>query len=161
MSNLFEINDKYLSVLEMWNDDIDSTVIKDTLDSIEAELNEKVDNIIGLKRSVDGDIDVIDKEIKRLQTIKKQKQNLSDRLKNYLLEMLEQRDLKKYRTSTNYIYKRRNASSVHIIDENIIDKSYFIEQAPKLNKKLIKEDIEAGADVEGAELRDSESLVIK
>ncbi|WP_422055163.1 siphovirus Gp157 family protein [Staphylococcus chromogenes] len=34
-------------------------------------------------------------------------------------------------------------------------------QAPKLNKKQIKEDIKAGITVEGAELRESESLVIK
>ncbi|MCC8294806.1 siphovirus Gp157 family protein, partial [Staphylococcus pseudintermedius] len=81
MSNIFQINEKYLEVLEMANQDIDPQIIQDTLKSIESELNEKVDNIIGLKRSVDGDIDVINKEIKRLKEIKEKKQNLSDRLK--------------------------------------------------------------------------------
>lgn len=145
----------------MCNDDVDPQLIQDTLDSIETELNEKVDNIINLKRTVDGDIDVIDKEIKRLQTMKKQKKNLSERLKSYLFDMLEQRNLQKYRTSKNNIFKRRNAPSLYIMNEELIDKSYFIEQEPKLDKKALKEDLKNGADVLGVELRDSESLVIK
>lgn len=161
MSNIFEINEKYLEVLEMVNQDVDPQIIEDTLESIESEIHEKVDNTIGLKRSVDGDVDVIDKEIKRLQDIKKQKQNLSDRLKQILKDMLDQRDLQKYRTPTNYIYKRKNAPSVYVTNESLLDKSYFIQQEPKLNKKQIKEDIKAGIEVAGAELRDSESLVIK
>lgn len=160
MSNLFEINERYLQVLDMW-DDVEPGIIQDTLDSIEAETHEKVDNIIGLKRSVDGDVGVIDAEIKRLQKMKKQKANLSDRLKSYLEVMLEQRGLKKYKTPTNHIYKRKNAPSVIITNESLIDKAYYIPQPPKLNKTQIKEDIKAGADVEGAELQASESLVIK
>ena len=39
----------------MADEDVDPQVIQDTLDSIELELNEKVDNIVGLKRSVDSD----------------------------------------------------------------------------------------------------------
>ena len=75
--------------------------------------------------------------------------------------MLDQRKLDKYRTSTNYIYKRSNAPSVHITNEGLIDKSYFVEQEPKLDKKALKEDIQAGADVEGAELISTVSLVVK
>ncbi len=161
MTNIFEINEKYLEVLEMANQDVDPQIIEDTLESIESELHEKIDNTIGLKRSVDGDIDVIDKEIKRLQGLKKQKQNLSERLKEILRYTLEQRNLQGYRTPTNHIYKRQNAPSVYVTNESLLDKSYFIQQEPKLNKKQIKEDIKAGIEVAGAELRDSESLVIK
>ncbi|EGQ3775989.1 siphovirus Gp157 family protein [Staphylococcus pseudintermedius] len=161
MSNIFQINEKYLEVLEMANQDIDPQIIQDTLKSIESELNEKVDNIIGLKRSVDGDIDVINKEIKRLKEIKEKKQNLSDRLKRILQDMLEQRNLKNYRTPTNYIYKRKNTPSVYIKNMKMLDKSYFIQQEPTLNKEQIKKDIKAGIEVPGAELRGSESLVIR
>ncbi|EHV5273042.1 siphovirus Gp157 family protein [Staphylococcus pseudintermedius] len=161
MSNIFQINEKYLEVLEMANQDIDPQIIQDTLKSIESELNEKVDNITGLKRSVDGDIDVINKEIKRLKEIKEKKQNLSDRLKRILQDMLEQRNLKNYRTPTNYIYKRKNAPSVYIKNMKMLDKSYFIQQEPTLNKEQIKKDIKAGIEVPGAELRGSESLVIR
>ncbi|MBT2818527.1 siphovirus Gp157 family protein [Staphylococcus coagulans] len=161
MTNIFEINEKYLEVLEMANQDVDPQIIEDTLESIESELHEKVDNTIGLKRSVDGDIDVIDKEIKRLQGLKKQKQNLSERLKQILRYTLEQRNLQGYRTPTNHIYKRQNAPSVYVTNEKLISREYWVSQAPKLNKKQIKEDIKAGIEVAGAELQVTESLVIK
>lgn len=161
MANLFNLNQDYKELLDQMEQGIEPEVLKDTMESIEASIDVKVDNTIGLIRSVEGDIDTVDKEIKRLQAVKKQKQTFIQTLKTLLQDMLEYRDLKNYRTSTNYIYKRRNAPSVHIINEKLIDKSYFVEQAPKLDKKALKEDIQNGADVHGAELRESESLVIK
>lgn len=159
--NLFNLNEQYEALRNQIDEDIEPEVLKDTLGSIEASIDVKVDNTIGLIRSVEGDIETVDKEIKRLQTLKKQRENLKNKIKSYLQDMLEYRQLQNYRTSTNYIYKRRNAPSVHITNEKLIDKSYFIEQAPKLDKKALKEDIQNGADVHGAELRESESLVIK
>lgn len=161
MANLFNLNQDYKELLDLMEQGIEPEVLKDTLESIEASIDVKVDNTIGLIRNVEGDIDTVDKEIKRLQTVKKQKLTFIHTLKTLLQDMLEYRDLKNYRTSTNYIYKRRNAPSVHIANEKLIDKSYFIEQAPKLDKKALKEDIQNGADVPGAELHESESLVIK
>ena len=142
-------------------DNIDPEVLQDTLDAIQASMDEQIDNTIGLIRSVEGDIDTVDKEIKRLQAVKKQKQTLTQKLKDYMQNALDYQQLQNYRTQTNYIYKRRNAPSVFITNEKLIDKSYFVEQEPKLDKKALKEDIQNGADVHGAELRDSESLVIK
>lgn len=159
--SLFNLNEQYEALRNQIDEGIDPEVLKDTLESIEASIDIKVDNTIGLIRSVEGDIETVDKEIKRLQTLKKQRENLKNKIKSYLQDMLEYRQLQNYRTSTNYIYKRRNAPSVHITNEKLIDKSYFIEQAPKLDKKALKEDIQNGADVHGAELRESESLVIK
>lgn len=161
MAKLFNLNQDYKELLDQMEQGIEPEVLKDTLESIEASIDVKVDNTIGLIRSVEGDIETVDKEIKRLQTLKKQRENLKNKIKSYLQDMLEYRQLQNYRTSTNYIYKRRNAPSVHIINEELLDKSYFIEQAPKLDKKALKEDIQNGADVHGAELRESESLVIK
>ncbi|PTJ22678.1 siphovirus superfamily [Staphylococcus simulans] len=161
MMNLFNLNEQYEALRNQIDEGIEPEVLKDTLESIEASIDVKVDNTIGLIRSVEGDIETVDKEIKRLQTLKKQRENLKNKIKSYLQDMLEYRQLQNYRTSTNYIYKRRNAPSVHITNEKLIDKSYFIEQAPKLDKKALKEDIQNGADVHGAELRESESLVIR
>ncbi|UXS75018.1 siphovirus Gp157 family protein [Staphylococcus chromogenes] len=161
MSNLFQLSTSYQQVLDLIEQGMDPSDLKDTLDSIEVELNVKVDNTIGLKRSVDADVDAIDKEIKRLQGLKQQKQNFSDRLKSYLQEMLDVQGLQKFRTPTNYIYKRKNTPNVYVTNEKLIGSDYWISQAPRLNKKQIKEDIKAGITVEGAELRDSESLVIK
>ncbi|PTF89972.1 siphovirus Gp157 family protein, partial [Staphylococcus chromogenes] len=95
MSNLFQLSTSYQQVLDLIEQGMNPEDLKDTLDSIEVELNVKVDNTIGLKRSVDADVDAIDKEIKRLQGLKQQKQNFSDRLKNYLQDMLDVQGLQK------------------------------------------------------------------
>ena len=146
MSNTYNLTQAYLEVLNKLDEGYSFEDLKDTLDSIEEELNIKVDNTIGLKRSLDADVETIDKEIKRLQAIKKQKTNSSDRLKGYLLDMLEQRQLDKYRTSTNYIYKRSNGPSKEVTDEKLIPKEYWVSQAPKLNSKMLTDDLKNGID---------------
>ena len=70
MSNTYNLTQAYLEVLNKLDEGYSFEDLKDTLDSIEEELNIKVDNTIGLKRSLDADVETIDKEIKRLQAIK-------------------------------------------------------------------------------------------
>lgn len=105
MANLYELSEAFKELSNQ--DELDQTLLKDTLDSIQAEMNVKVDNIVNWRRETLGDIDVIDKEIKRLQNLKT-KQNLTDRLRDYLKEMLETQEVDSYRTATNHIYKRKN-----------------------------------------------------
>ncbi|MEB7457772.1 siphovirus Gp157 family protein [Staphylococcus aureus] len=159
MANLYELSEAFKELSNQ--DELDPTLLKDTLDSIQAEMNVKVDNIVNWRRETLGDIDVIDKEIKRLQNLKKQKQNLTDRLRDYLKEMLETQEADSYRTATNHIYKRKNGASKNIIDEKLIPNDYWLSQAPKLNSKQLIDDLKAGKDIPGAELKVTESLVIK
>lgn len=63
MSNTYNLTHAYLEVLNKLDEGYSFEDLKDTLDSIEEELHIKVDNTIGLKRSVDADVETIDKEI--------------------------------------------------------------------------------------------------
>ncbi|MCD8914243.1 siphovirus Gp157 family protein [Staphylococcus simulans] len=161
MASLYNLSEGYKEVLDKMDEGYSFEDIKDTLDAIKADMDTKVDNIIGLKRSAEGDVEIIDKEIKRLQTLKKQKLNLADKLKGYLQDMLEVQELTNYRTSKNYVFKKRNAPSKSITDENLIPKEYWLSQAPKLNAKQLTDDLKAGKEVPGAELKVTESLVIR
>lgn len=161
MANLYNLSTKHRQLLNMLDEGYSIEDLQDTLDSIEVDMNTKVDNTVGLIRSVEADTDAIDKEIKRLQALKKQKNNFIGRLKQHLQDALEVQQKDNYRTATNYIYKRNNQPSVNITNEALIDKAYRIPQPDKYDKKAMKEDILAGADVEGAELVNSTSLVVK
>lgn len=161
MANLYNLSTQHRQLLNMLDEGYSIEDLQDTLDSIEADMNTKVDNTVGLIRSIEADTDAIDKEIKRLQALKKQKNNFIDRLKQHLQDALEVQQRDNYRTPTNYIYKRNNQPSVNITNEALIDKAYCIPQPDKYDKKTMKEDILAGADVEGAELVSSTSLVVK
>ncbi|MBT2813320.1 siphovirus Gp157 family protein [Staphylococcus coagulans] len=159
MSNLYELSEAFKELSNQ--EELNPTLLKDTLDSIQAEMNVKVDNIVNWRRDVLGDVEVIDKEIKRLQDLKKQKTNLCNRLKEYLKEMLDVQEVENYRTATNHIFKRKNGASKKIIDESLIPQDYWVSQAPKLNSKQLTDDLKAGKDIPGAELQVTESLVIK
>ncbi|MDO0983691.1 siphovirus Gp157 family protein [Staphylococcus hominis] len=161
MANLYNLSTKHRQLLNMLDEGYSIEDLQDTLDSIEVDMNTKVDNTVGLIRSIEADTDAIDKEIKRLQALKKQKNNFIGRLKQHLQDALEVQQKDNYRTATNYIYKRNNQPSVNITNEALIDKAYRIPQPDKYDKKAMKEDILAGADVEGAELVNSTSLVVK
>lgn len=161
MASLYNLSEGYKEVLDKMDEGYSFEDIKDTLDAIKADMDTKVDNIIGLKRSAEGDVEIINKEIKRLQTLKKQKLNLADKLKGYLQDMLEVQELTNYRTSKNYVFKKRNAPSKSVIDEKLIPKEYWLSQAPKLNAKQLTDDLKAGKEVPGAELKVTESLVIR
>lgn len=161
MASLYNLSEGYKEVLEKMDEGYSFEDIKDTLDAIKADMDTKVDNIIGLKRSAEGDVEIINKEIKRLQTLKKQKMNLADKLKGYLQDMLEVQELTNYRTSKNYVFKKRNAPSKSVTDEKLIPNEYWLSQAPKLNAKQLTEDLKAGKEVPGAELKVTESLVIR
>ncbi|VYT95769.1 siphovirus superfamily [Staphylococcus simulans] len=161
MASLYNLSEGYKEVLDKMDEGYSFEDIKDTLDAIKADMDTKVDNIIGLKRSAEGDVEIIDKEIKRLQTLKKQKLNLADKLKGYLQEMLEVQELDNYRTSKNYVFKKRNAPSKSVTDEKLIPDEYWLSQAPKLNAKQLTDDLKAGKEVPGAELKVTESLVIR
>ncbi|WP_057510831.1 siphovirus Gp157 family protein [Staphylococcus simulans] len=161
MASLYNLSEGYKEVLDKMDEGYSFEDIKDTLDAIKADMDTKVDNIIGLKRSAEGDVEIINKEIKRLQTLKKQKLNLADKLKGYLQEMLEVQELDNYRTSKNYVFKKRNAPSKSVTDEKLIPDEYWLSQAPKLNAKQLTDDLKAGKEVPGAELKVTESLVIR
>lgn len=93
---------------------------------------------------------------------KKQKtaENAADRLKNELLSYLlisKQKQIK----GDKFTVTKSQSQAVFIADDNSISQDYLIEQAPKIDKKKIREDLKAGKEVKGAMLQTNESVRIK
>lgn len=93
---------------------------------------------------------------------KKQKtaENAVGRLKNELLSYLlisKQKQIK----GDKFTVTKSQSQAVFIADENSITQDYLIEQAPKIDKKKIREDLKAGKEVKGAMLQTNESVRIK
>src|SRR5574344_656639 len=88
MRNIFEIKDSMMNLIEMGFDDTTGEIAQTEeefalmYDKIELELTTKIDNTNCLAKSLKGDNDLIDKEIERLQSIKKKNENLSKWLTN-------------------------------------------------------------------------------
>lgn len=158
--NLYGLTNTYLTLLNNQNE-MDEEVFIDTLSSIEESISLKAENIGKLIKSIEGETDTVDKEIKRLQAIKKQKQNKVSSLKEYLLNEMKRLNAPRIKTDYMTISIRNNPQSVNVLDETKIDRAYFVPTEPRLDKRALLEDMKAGLVVDGAELQRTESLQLK
>ena len=129
---------------------------------IEQQIQAKSTGIIAVVRNLESNIAAIDTEIKRLQELKKKKQNNISRLKEYTKECMEIRGVKKLETSLGNISIRKTPPSVNVLDENLIPLEYIeTKQVMSIDKKLILGDLKDGLVIPGVEIKQGTSLTIK
>lgn len=157
---LYELTQSYQQVLEI-AEQLDSETLKDTLDSINDAVEQKVENTAFVVKQLEANVSVIDEEIKRLQAMKGTQTNNIKSLKLYLQESMEKVGLDKVQGKLIKIAIQNNPQSVEVLNENVIPKNYFVEQKPKLDKKTILADLKSGAQVEGVEIKQTRSLRIR
>lgn len=157
---LYELTENYNQVLEL-AEQLDAETLKDTLDSIDEAIEIKVENTAKVVRSLEGNVDAIDNEIKRLTAKKSTLNNNIKGIKSYMQESMEQVGKEKIKGQLFNIGIQNNPQSVNVVDEKKINLDYFIEQPSKLDKKLLLADLKEGKEVEGAELQQTRSLRIR
>ena len=155
---LHEMVTQYRLVAEM--DDADPQAIRDTLDSITDVAEEKIQNIGFIIKEKQADLDAIKKEILRLQKMKTTKERSITNLKDYAYQSMEQMNLTKVKSPLISVWIQNNPVSVNVTDETLIPLGFFVEQAPKLDKKALKEELQYG-DIPGAELMQTKGLRVR
>lgn len=164
---LYEINEKYSMILEAIEvGDIPKECIKDTLDSVEGELTDKLDNIVSYIKQLRIEKEGIKEEIKKLQERVKQKENKIKTLEEYVLSSMKLTGKNKIETSKNIIKVAKSQPSVMITDEQkAIDYLKEINGGlrikTEINKTVIKDLIKQGIEIDFANLNISENLRIK
>ena len=112
-------------------------------------------------KELEGNIDLIDLEIKRLNALKKPLVNSIDRLKNNLsnaMQMFEVTELKTPLLKINF----RKSESVEVTDIDLLDADFVKTTITKAADKIaIKEAIKAEIPVRGAVLLTNYNLQIK
>ena len=157
--NLFQLTQNYQNVLEI-AEQLDAETLKDTLDSIDEAINDKVENTAYVIKQLDANVAVIDTEIKRLQAMKSAQSNNAKNLKLYIQESMEKVGLDKVQGKLIKVAIQNNPASVVVTDEKKLAK-YFVEQPPQLNKTILKQDLKNGLEVDGAELQSTRSIRIR
>lgn len=163
--NLYEIDKHYQEVLEngFSFDEETGEVLFDTesLDTLQGEYNEKIDNIVCFIKDLEALNLAIKNEKKALDERIKMNDNKIERLKNYIIGSLNQRQLKKFETSKNKLSFRKS-ESVNVLDESLIDKKFMKEKITySVDKTSIKKALKNGEVVDGATLEVKENLQIK
>ena len=177
---LFEIQDSMMNLLEYHVDDTTGEFIEteeefnELYDSIQLDLQTKLDNTNCLQKMLNGEIDVIDKEIKRLTAEKKARERKCEWLKNrvdYFVKCqftdengnLDTEGLNKYKLDLPHSkIGYRKSDSVEVIDINKLPKEYIktkVEENP--DKVAIKNAIKDGKEIEGARIVTNYNIQIK
>jgi hypothetical protein len=112
-------------------------------------------------KELEGNIDLIDLEIKRLQALKKPLVNSIDRLKNNLSQAMQMFDVTELKTPLLKINFRKS-ESIEVTDIDLLDADFVKTTITKAADKIaIKEAIKAEIPVRGAVLITNYNLQIK
>ena len=157
--NLYELSSDLIALNDIESVE-DLEVIREL---IKQEIQNKSTGIVAVGRNLESNIAAIDTEIKRLQELKRLKQNNITRLKEYTKECMNIQGIKKLETSLGNISIRKTPASVKILDETKIPLEYLnVKQVTSIDKKTLLDDLKDGLILEGiAELSQGTSLTIK
>lgn len=151
--------------LEAAENEDSKEIIATTLESVEFDIEEKTEGILKIVKNYEGDIDAIDNEIKRLRSLKENKQNNIENLKKYLLENLVSIGKTKVETPLFKVFVKKSPPSVQITSEqnvptNYMKITYTVDKA-ELKKDLLNEEKAAELNELGIRLVQNDSLMIK
>lgn len=145
MAKLYEIKNEFNELLLMADEQgLSLDDIKDTIDGIEFEFEEKADSTAKMIRTLIADADAVKAEKDRLADREKALRNSADNLKKYLETMMLEVDKKKFKTKLFSFNIKKNAPSVKVEVEELLPKKYLIPQPDKVDKKQLLKDLKAG-----------------
>ena len=158
---LYEITGALLELLEMATEqELDQKTINDTMEVMEFEFEEKADGYAKVIKALEGDVDSLDKEIKRLTERKNTVKNNIASIKRNLEGAMITTGKTKFKTLLFNFGIQKNPASVVIDDESQIPKEYLVAQEPKVDKTGLKNFLKDN-EVEWAHLVQTESLRIR
>lgn len=140
-----EIIENITSVEEAYRKgDVDKQVFEDTIESLQFELNDKLDAIAYLIDETDKDLAVLNHEKEKYDQIKSDitiAENKKKSLKRLLGYLVFNSGEKKIRTD-NHIFGKRSSESVEFSDKSLIPDDYYkVTVKREVSRSLIKDAI--------------------
>ena len=165
---LYEIANDYEALIEsIESGEIPEEAIADTLEGIEALLEDKADNIACLIKNIKADVQAIRAEELNLAERRKSKESQIERLTTYLSETLQRVGISKMETVRNKISFRKS-ESVSVADEGAFiawamgnHDDLLTYKDPTINKTAIKKALSSGEEIEGAVIENKLNIQIK
>jgi len=165
MASLYDLKGEYISLMALMGDpEVDDDVLRDTMEAVGGELEDKAEAYAIIMRNLDADLAAIDDEIKRLQQRKAGYKRNVDRMKAALQEAMVQTGKLKFKTTLFSFNVQKNPPSVVMDtdDWSKVPEDFLTYKNPEINKAALKKALQAGEDLEGiCHLAQSESLRIR
>lgn len=156
MANLYELMGEYEVLQKMVDDEgvaADAVAAYlDRLDESKGSLRDKVDNICRVLKNLDGDIDAIKKEEKRLKARRQARENNVEKLREWVFSSMSILEVQEIKTDVFTVSVVNGREKVVIVDESKIPEDFWKVKRDPDTKKLMdayKEDgeIVAGVDI--------------
>lgn len=148
---LYEITDQFYELLG--NEDLTEEEYNELGNKLALALKDKSTDIVGFYLNETSTLEAIDTQIKRLQAMKKAKENNLKRFKDYVKSNMEKLNLPKIQTELGTINIVKSKATVEISNEDKIPAKYkTIKQEISIDKNAIAKDIKDGKEVKGATL---------
>lgn len=165
MTALYQIVDRYRDAAERMADlGLDTETIQDTLESIEGEIAVKAEAVAMVIRNHQSLADQIKQAERQMAERRKALEARAAWLESYLLTNMEAAGITVIEHPMFRISVKSNPPAVAVVDESLIPTDYWRPLPPPLpaiDKKAIKEAIDAGREVPGAVLTRGTRLEIK
>lgn len=161
--NLFELGQQYQALAD--REDLDPTVLADTLDSIDDTWTEKANNVAKWIESLDADVEWLTKKKRSISDELTYRKNLRANLMTYLTSAIDDRGLKEVHTD-DYILRPRNYKQRTVIDdEDKIPGEYRnyekYEGMFDVKKTDVYKALKDGKNVPGAHLEPNRKVIIR
>ncbi|WP_204123307.1 siphovirus Gp157 family protein [Lacticaseibacillus mingshuiensis] len=154
MSTLYDLTGKRATLLDLAeNGTVDPEVLQDTMDSIDGAIEEKTEGYVQVIKQIEADADVIDTEIKRLTDRKAAFLHNRDHIKQSLQECLEYAHLTRVKTPLFTVTIAKNGGKQPIVIYKDSLQADAWKQVPQPDMDNIRERLEAGKKIVGAELK--------
>lgn len=136
-------------------------VNQEKLESLNMQLDTKIDNIACYIKNLNAEISAIKEEEKKLEARRKAKEKKVSGLKQYVMDCMILADRDKFETSRTSLSFRKS-KSINILDESNIPSQFKeVIETTKIDKVGISNAIKNGQEIHGAEMVENINLQIK
>ena len=163
MPSLYLVANEYKQIeSRLMESDADEQTIKDTLEAVAGDFEDKAKAVSAVVRNMDAFIEQMKEAKRELDDRIKAFENRQERLRNYLLDNMKRTGITKIESPYFTIALKKNPPSVIIEDEGEIDGKWWKHKTvSSIDKQRIKDALLAGDDVPGAKLESGERVEIK
>lgn len=164
--NYYELDNQVKEIMALYEQGLTEAVDMETgevfnlaekLESLEMEKEQKIKNLALYVKNNAMYIDGLKAEKKRIMDEIARMEKRVDGAKDYLKEITEGKGIK----DPQFVISYRKTKSTNILDLSLIPDQYLVMPEPKPDKTAIKKAIEAGENIEGAEIVESVSMSVK
>lgn len=158
---LYELTGEYIQLMQMLEDASaeDEAEIAAAMEAVAGDIEDKADAYARMMKNLQGDIDTLDQEEKRLKNRRTALENRVDRLKTAIQNAMELTGAKKLKTSIGNWSIQKNPLSVSAVDVEKVPARFLIEQPPKVDRRAILEEFkQTGELFDGVTITQGESV---